>query len=688
MMRIAMLAAVILLGMGVGAAAMPFKGFSFRIPYDGLAEGTAPAELAALPRPAGAGGFVTVRDARFALAESGEPIRFWGTNLCFAACFPPHDVAERMARRLATLGINCVRFHHMDSRGYPGGIWQGAGGGDFAHTDLHPEALERLDYLVAQLKKNGVYADLNLHVSRTFGPADGFPKAEVGQRVPDFGKGVDLFYPKCIEEQKRYARMLLGHRNRYTGNTYADEPAVAMVEISNEDGLLGQWFSGGLDNLPQEYNRELARQWNAWLRARHGSTGQRQGEAPLPDRQDIKQLPRQTQEDWAHFLRDTETRFWREMRDYLKNELGVRMPITGSATGFTTPYIAAETVDFLDAHGYWQHPHFPGRQWDTSNWIVRNKPMVNERGWTTLDEMAGRRVFGLPFTVTEYYHPAPNDYRAEAFPLIGAYGSFQGWDGIFGFAYSHDNRSEQDHFHSFFGMAGDPVQLAFMPGCSALFREGRISAAKEVASATLSPDERLRLLLTDGSWGVYAAKGGADLHAWRDARLGLTVEPHGAPPEAPGGGAVRWSVDEDGRGTVCFSGPGAAGLVGFCSGKRLSLGPVQITPGETSLDGFCAVLLTTVRPGRYLITAAARCENQDMGWNEERTSVGTQWGTGPSLCEGVPLRIALSGEANNCRLFSLEPDGTRRARLDETGASVFQVGPEQRTLWYELLTGG
>ena len=43
------------------------------------------------------------------------PVRFWATNICFEGCFPTHQQAERLAARLARLGINCVRMHHMDS---------------------------------------------------------------------------------------------------------------------------------------------------------------------------------------------------------------------------------------------------------------------------------------------------------------------------------------------------------------------------------------------------------------------------------------------------------------------------------------------------------------------------------------------------------------------------------------------
>ncbi|KPK66279.1 MAG: hypothetical protein AMK73_00530, partial [Planctomycetes bacterium SM23_32] len=54
-----------------GAHAEP-AGFPFLIPYDGLAEDTAPALLARPPAPAGAEGFVTVRGDRFVLSESGR----------------------------------------------------------------------------------------------------------------------------------------------------------------------------------------------------------------------------------------------------------------------------------------------------------------------------------------------------------------------------------------------------------------------------------------------------------------------------------------------------------------------------------------------------------------------------------------------------------------------------------------
>lgn len=212
-----------------------------------------------LHKPAGKHGFVRVKDGHFA-TEAG-PIRFWATNLCFEACFPPRDVAERVAARLARLGINCVRFHHMDSYS----IW----GKSPNKTIIDPEKLERLDYLIYQLKLHGVYTNLNLHVSRWLDDKEGFPHRD--QR-PHYDKGLDNFEPRMIELQKKYARDLLTHVNPYTKTAYVAEPAVAFVEINNENALFATWDWGQLDRLPDPYATTFRKLWNAWLRKKYATT--------------------------------------------------------------------------------------------------------------------------------------------------------------------------------------------------------------------------------------------------------------------------------------------------------------------------------------------------------------------------------------------------------------------------------
>ena len=92
-------------------------------------------------------------------------------------------------------------------------------------------------------------------------------------------------------------------------------------------------------------------------------------------------------------------------------------------------------MDFVDAHAYWEHPQFPRRQWDMTDWEIPNTPMVDDPAGATLWGLAATRVAGKPFTVTEYNHPAPNDWQAECMPMIATYAALQDWDGVFLFDY-------------------------------------------------------------------------------------------------------------------------------------------------------------------------------------------------------------------------------------------------------------
>ena len=240
--------------------------FPFVISYGGEANASSVAHL--LDAPAGKHGFVRVTGGEF-VTDAG-PIRFNGTNLTGPANFPEHHVADRLAARFARLGINCVRLHFMDTwyKNFMDARKQGILADD-AETQrkLSPEQLEKLDYMIAAFKKVGVYVNINLHVGRTLDERDGLPGGS-----PWANKTVGQFMPRMVELQKEYARDLLTHVNRYTGNAYTDEPAVAMIEISNEDqGLVQFERSGHVPSLGKPFLQELERQWNAWLHAKYPS---------------------------------------------------------------------------------------------------------------------------------------------------------------------------------------------------------------------------------------------------------------------------------------------------------------------------------------------------------------------------------------------------------------------------------
>ena len=202
---------------------------------------------------------------RLAAAEhficNGKDVRIWGVNFCFGANFPTHEDAPYVAERLATAGVNAIRCHHLDTSRWPSGIWNAADG-----KTIEPQALERLDYFINELAKRGVWVNLNLHVGRAHSKYLGLPPTNT-----DYDKIAGIFTPALIEAQKQYARDLLTHVNPYRGVRYADDPAVAFVEITNEDSFFMWDADQNLRTLPPYYGQILRDKFNGWLKQRYGS---------------------------------------------------------------------------------------------------------------------------------------------------------------------------------------------------------------------------------------------------------------------------------------------------------------------------------------------------------------------------------------------------------------------------------
>ena len=224
---------------------------------------------------------IETRSERLTAAEhfrrGGRDVRLWGVNLCFGGDFPTHEDAPYVAERLAAAGVNSVRCHHMDTSRWPRGIWNAQDG-----KTIEPQALDRLDYFINELAKRGIFVNLNLHVGRAHSQYLGLPRANT-----EFDKIVGIFTPALIDAQKQYAKDLLTHVNPYRGGVrYADDPAVAFVEITNEDSFFMWDGDEKLRTLPPYYGDILRDQFNSWLRKRYGTddalrTAWSQGTQPL-----------------------------------------------------------------------------------------------------------------------------------------------------------------------------------------------------------------------------------------------------------------------------------------------------------------------------------------------------------------------------------------------------------------------
>lgn len=244
------------------------NGYNFNIPYDDASE----SEF--LPKfktsPITVNDKVSINGKHFFV--NGEPYRFWGVNMVAASAFPAKTNAPKIAAHAAKMGINLVRFHHIDNP------WAGNDGSLFLNgqstRQLNATTLDRMEFLINELKKNGIYTNMNLNVSRTFNNLDGVLHAD---SLIDFGKVATIIDPQLITLQKEYATQILTHVNPYTGLALKDDPALAMVEMINENSLYGYWRDDDLETTKQggkllvRHVQRLNELWNVFLTTKYGN---------------------------------------------------------------------------------------------------------------------------------------------------------------------------------------------------------------------------------------------------------------------------------------------------------------------------------------------------------------------------------------------------------------------------------
>jgi len=657
-------------------------------------------------KPAGAKGWVRVgADGHYDLGN--RRIRFWGVNITAGACFPEPDAAVRMATQIAQAGCNIVRFHHMDA------FWASPSLIDYARGNsrqFNTQALARFDELFAQLRAGGVYANLNLLVNRRFSAADGLPPEieQVGDVKAQHAIG--CYYRPLIDLQKEYARQLLTHRNPKTGRTYAEDPAVAMVEINNENGLIQGWLMGYIDGAPKVFQDDLQRQWNAWLQRKYADTDAVRRAWDIILHSQRSATPTPLLRDWLQFLWDTERAYWLEMANYIKRDLGYKGIVFGTIVGCSTPHLMAQ-LDTVDGHAYWMHPEFPGAAWDFNNWFVRNAPMVNSDD-TTLRRLAQHRVWGKPYTVTEYDHPAPNQYAAEGLPLLAAHGALQDWDGLFAFDYGGSDG--EGRIGAFFEQRTHPAKWALMRACAALFLRADVRPAQRLVCAPFPREAEMDALRQVWAWGLPDGRfAGLDGKAATMHRLATALEPAQVPRDAlrpdaitipdrrrvSDTGELIWDRTQAGRGYFVVRAKRSKMAVGFIGGRTLDLGDkFRLQVQDAPLGGFGVVALTVLQEKpvwRALMTTVSAAEN--TGWNlrdlgEGRITLGNQWGDAPTRVAVPTATLTLPYPATRVRVWALGEDGKRARALKPTHVgndrAAIELSPQHRTLWYEVEARG
>ncbi len=394
-----------------------------------------------LDSPCGKHGFVKVKNGRLYF-EDETKCKFWGTNLTHASCFPTNEEAVMIADRIAFFGFNIVRFHLIDSKFEPEGIFKDTNPGNSdiqaKKTGIFSETqFNRLDYFIYQLKLRGIYIYLDLLDGRNFTLADGVIKAD---ELLMAAKPVSLFDTTLIRLQKLYAKEFLTHYNAYTKFQYFNDPSIALIEITNENSMF--ITNQNTHFIPDYYQSILNTMYTDWLKTNSGTINE--------------------------FYSYLGKKYFDEMTVFLKNqnEIGVKVPITGIAGYLKSEDLQVqESCDFIDTHIYWDHPSFPVIRWDKNNFAIRNGSLFttehDEERAFFINTLTTRNPKTKPYILGEWNQPYPNQYSYD-FPLfIASEGLKDNWDGLlqFGFSNGWDTKFVFNDLNYFFFINSNPQQL-------------------------------------------------------------------------------------------------------------------------------------------------------------------------------------------------------------------------------------
>ena len=452
---------------------------------------------------AGENGFIAVNGHHFVHSKTGKPLRFWAVN------GPPRDLTDRdalreLARGLAKRGVNLVRVH--------GGYFDEDG-------QVKMDAVKHAIDVVECMKAEGIYSHFSIYFPLWLRPKANTPwlQGYDGTKHPFAA----LYFNKDFQEVYRsWWKALLLTPSGTTGKPLIADPAVAGVEIINEDSYLFWTFSD--KNIPAPQLQILESQFADWAKEKYGSLeaalkkwnglkverdnlpAGRLGFRPLWNMFNEK-TPRD--QDTVRFLVESQRRFYQETYQFLR-EVGFQGVITASNWTTASPAVFGPlekysyTVgDFIDRHGYFGC----NLRGENAEWSVREGHTYSDRSALRFDpEEPGKpKAFvhpvmdvgydGKPSMISETTFCRPNRFRSEAPLFYAAYGALQDTGGLVHFALDSSTWAVKPGFFMQPWTLMTPAMMGQSPAAALIFRRGMVPYGDMLVDLNLKLDDLLAL---------------------------------------------------------------------------------------------------------------------------------------------------------------------------------------------------
>ena len=622
-------------------------------------------------KPAGKHGFLKVNGTEFAF-EDGTTARFWGVNFNGGGNFPDHEHAEKTAKRLAKIGVNLVRFHQIDAEWNTPNIFAFTKGKRVTKGEIDPVSLERLDYLIYCLKKEGVYCYMDTLTYRKFKTGEGAVNAH---NMYEASKPANYFSRTLIDLQKKFFNELWTHVNPYTGLSYADDPVFVLAEIVNESDL---FFFKVDDNVVEPYLTEFKNLFDEWL-IKNG----------VDKRAKDYQSFDTADEHLVAFKMHLQTEYYKEMYDYMR-KIGIKIPICGTNYRPSPAVVKSQRVtDYTDSHPYIGGFHY----WREFERRCISKSITSQKT-SVLDYVSVSRQEDMPMYISEWDQQWPNEYRAESPLFCASVGLLQGWSGFAIHTYSYTSELER------MNVLGKEIFAPCIGGIA--YRAGSFSTWNDPAKFGLFYHSALMTRRGDVKRAEKTIKvKPKDLLSWNQDHVGGFCEKSKV---------VMADFDEDDK--LCVNTPIEGDSVTSDTGelyrnweKRIGYIDTKMTKcaygflgenEEIKMNGmkvkgitdFAVVALSSLsdkgisESDNMLLTTVGRAQNTDCKFEDNRL---VDYGKPPVIIEVIEAEIEIETSVEGLIVWAVSPEGIYIGRVPTDyvdGKLKFKTGDTAQSMYY------
>jgi hypothetical protein len=377
----------------------------------------------------------------------GQPVRFWAVNLDAQLYQITDSALATCARFLAKMGVNMIRLHCSINPFFR----------DSKITDVDTAEVRTIWRFIAFMKKEGIYTTLSPYWAHNWFMGEWVPPSWdlCGNKEKDHLWGVMFFNDKLKDAYKHWVKYLYTTVNPYTGVALKDDPALAIIQIKNEDGVF--WKS--MDEfMKPEFKLCISKKFAAWLTRQHGSVKQALdawGEARLPGddpatgQVDLFKIHDMTLDqtgdsakrmyDQVRFYAETQLGFYKEIYDYYRYDLNCPHLINGNNWRGADPAMLNDlerytnaVCDVMAVNRYVANQHTG----NNCTWSIEPGNYFSSGSLMTKPEQLPvniKQTRSKPFIVSESSWLMPNKYMTEAPFMISAYQSLTGVDAYYWF---------------------------------------------------------------------------------------------------------------------------------------------------------------------------------------------------------------------------------------------------------------